>query len=380
MKKYSVLVIDDEELVTTSMECILENAGYTVFSALNGEMGIEIFKKERPQMVITDLKLTGMSGIEVLRLVKEAAPETMVMILTGYGDMESAVEAIRGGASDFLQKPCGEDELLFRLENCFDKQEMQKNIATIKQVSQAKSEFLARMSHELRTPLNAILGFSQLLQISAKGPLNSQQMDSVKMISEAGKHLLALINEILEIEEIEAGRISINLESVDIGCLNREVLSLLEPLAIKSNIRLINKIPGDSGIRVTADRGRLRQIILNLVSNALKYNIKNGEVILSHEITGNRKIIIKVQDTGPGIPKNMYSKVFVPFERLCAENKSIEGTGIGLSITKKLVELMEGELKFSTQLGIGTCFYFAIPLSDENGFQEIERPETVCVS
>ena len=244
--------------------------------------------------------------------------------------------------------------------------------------NKAKSEFLSNMSHELRTPLNAIIGFSQLLQNSSKDPLNSRQLDEVNLILQAGKHLLSLINEILELAQIEAGKIPLHLESVDIGSLISEILLLLEPLRDKSNIKVINKIPGDFGIGVTADRGRLKQILLNLVSNAIKYNHENGGIIISHEIIEKKKMVIKVQDTGPGISESMFPKLFAPFERLGAEHTSTEGTGIGLSVTKMLVELMGGNLEFSTQIGLGTCFYFDIPLSGEIRSQEIEKPETLA--
>jgi len=223
----------------------------------------------------------------------------------------------------------------------------------------AKSRFLSQMSHELRTPLNAILGFSQIIELEYVD--NSELLDNVKEISGAGRHLLDLINEILDLAKIEAGEIDVRIESVVLNEIVDACVTFLKPIANKRNVELVYQQDDFVGVYVHADKIRLKQIILNLISNAIKYNIEGGKVILS-AVTENGMCRISIADTGIGIPENMHSRLFQPFERLGADIR-IEGTGIGLTISKQLVEKMDGDIAFESEPGKGTCFTFGIPLS-----------------
>jgi signal transduction histidine kinase/CheY-like chemotaxis protein len=227
--------------------------------------------------------------------------------------------------------------------------------------SQAKSLFLANMSHELRTPMNAILGFGQLLKMDCKKYENLALDDSVNRILKAGKHLLSLINEVLDLAQVESGNLKVSLEPVNFIGIKNELLDLVQPIAEHEKIRIIDEIDIKTPIFITADQTRLKQVIINIISNAIKYNRPNGTVTLSHAI--NEKIFtFKVSDTGQGIPTDKHDKVFKPFERLGAETTAIEGSGIGLSICKKLTELMGGSLGFESTVGVGSCFYIKFPV------------------
>jgi PAS domain S-box-containing protein len=215
----------------------------------------------------------------------------------------------------------------------------------------AKSEFLSRMSHELRTPLNAILGFGQILEMQDPGPRDSE---SIKHILKGGRHLLALINEVLDIARVEAGHLELSLEPVSISEVITESLDLTRPLAAQHNIQ----IDGDEGMSCTdyvmADRQRLKQVLINLLSNAIKYNPRGGSVIFSCRENAAGRIRIRVTDTGPGITAQDLEKLFVPFERLDAEKSGIEGTGLGLAFSKRLVEAMGGTIDVESVVGPGT--------------------------
>lgn len=222
-------------------------------------------------------------------------------------------------------------------------QQRTESLVTAKEVAEkansTKSEFLSRMSHELRTPMNAILGFGQLLQLSET--LSEEDRDGISEILTAGQHLLTLINEILELSKIESGKVDIVLEAVNLHPVLHECLALVRPQAEADNISIENDI--DTKQEVLADPKRLKQCLINLLSNAVKYNSKNGNVkIYSELLSENTKTRIIVQDTGSGIPEHLISQLFVPFERLGHNDYDIEGTGIGLSITQKLVKLMNG--------------------------------------
>jgi PAS domain S-box-containing protein len=221
----------------------------------------------------------------------------------------------------------------------------------------AKSQFLSRISHELRTPMNAILGFAQLLEMQH---LEEKQREAVTQILNAGKHLLNLINDVLDISRIEAGEIALSIEPVDAGEVVSEAINLVAPIAEKFGIVLINECsPG--GLYVRSDRQRLRQVLMNLLSNASKYNVAGGKAwarCREHE----KEVCIEIVDTGKGIPPAQLDQLFAPFERLGAEAHMIEGTGLGLSLSRRLIEAMGGTLTYaSNENGVGSTFTIQLP-------------------
>ena len=228
------------------------------------------------------------------------------------------------------------------------------------QANQAKSEYLSRMSHELRTPLNAILGFAQLLELDE---LSDEQHESLGHILSAARHLLALINEVLDIAAIEAGRLALSLEPVAVADVVSETVSLIRPLADQHSI-LLGTPAHSCDQHVLGDRQRLKQILLNLASNAVKYNHQGGTVQVSCERVGGEHLRVKVRDTGPGIPAASVERLFVPFERLENQNSGIEGAGLGLPLSKRLAEAMGGTLGLATAEGEGTTFWVELPLTE----------------
>jgi len=226
--------------------------------------------------------------------------------------------------------------------------------------NQAKSHFLSSMSHELRTPLNAILGFAQLLSMSGKYPLADRQAKQVGQIVQAGNHLMELINEVLDLARIEAGRLKLAFELVDIDDLLEECLDLSEALAAEKQIN----VTADTSLieAVWADKMRLKQVLLNLLSNAIKYNDNNGNVRLEVKRFDDDQVHFIVSDDGYGIALEKQSQIFKPFDRLGAEASKIEGTGIGLTLTKQLVEAMGGTLGFVSVLGEGSSFDVLMPI------------------
>ncbi|HEV2129513.1 MAG TPA: PAS domain S-box protein, partial [Longimicrobiaceae bacterium] len=226
------------------------------------------------------------------------------------------------------------------------------------EANRAKSEFLSRMSHELRTPMNSILGFAQLLQ---RKPLPADEQKRVEHILKAGRHLLNLINEVLDIARIEAGRQNFSLEPVQIATVVQEALGLIRPLAAEWGSQIEECCPFPE-LYVRADRQRLTQVLLNLLSNAVKYNRRGGSVCVRWEMKEARagegaRLCLGVQDTGPGIAPERQAQLFVPFERLGAEQSGIEGTGLGLALSKRLVEAMGGSLTVQSVVGEGSTFW-----------------------
>jgi PAS domain S-box-containing protein len=220
--------------------------------------------------------------------------------------------------------------------------------------SEAKSEFLSRMSHELRTPLNAILGFAQLLELD---DLPQHQASSIDQIQLAGRHLLSLINEVLDISRIEAGRLTLSTEPVEVGDVLDEVATLLSPVAEAAAIELSVDTDGARSMCVQADRQRLVQILLNLGSNAVKYTGRGGSVAFVTTDEDGDRVRFEVRDTGPGIAYEQQDQLFVPFSRLGAERSAVEGTGVGLALSKQLVEVMGGSIGVESTPGRGSTFW-----------------------
>ncbi|MEO8351018.1 MAG: ATP-binding protein [Chthoniobacteraceae bacterium] len=227
------------------------------------------------------------------------------------------------------------------------------------EANRAKSEFLSRMSHELRTPLNAILGFSQLLEIDEPTP---SQAESVAHILRAGNHLLTLINEVLDIARIESGRLALAPDALSLPAFIHECIGATRLLAERESIALIIDQSCDEEINVSADYQRLKQVLLNLLNNAVKYNRPHGRVVVSVTENGSRARI-NVSDTGFGIPDDQVGKLFVPFERLGAESTGVDGTGIGLALSQRIVTALNGELGVNTEPGEGSTFWVELPRS-----------------
>lgn len=251
-----------------------------------------------------------------------------------------------------IQKSKEQDELKLETERA-------------RQASLAKSEFLSRMSHELRTPLNAILGFGQLMTMddNEEHPLSEENLDCINEILNAGQHLLGLINELLDLAKIESGKIELEIESIPVQEIIKDCLMLITPMAQQYNITLVDQSHDVLNLYVKADSKRSKQILLNFLSNAIKYNRENGSVTLRGFAT-EKNIRFSVIDTGKGLTPKDQELLFKSFERLGAHKTSIEGTGIGLVITKQLAELMHGAVGVESEVDKGSTFWFELPLAE----------------
>ena len=226
--------------------------------------------------------------------------------------------------------------------------------------SQAKTDFLSSMSHELRTPLNSILGFAQLLE-NSRTPLPERQKRQAGQIIRSGRHLLELINEVLDLARIESGNMQVSMEPVNAQDVIQDAIEIIQPLAAEQGLKLHFPAPERCGVYVLGDYTRTKQVLINLLSNAVKYNRESGTVTLQCEVIGDL-YRITVSDTGRGIPESRLAELFQPFNRLGAESGSIEGTGVGLVLTRQLIGLMQGEMGVVSREGEGSDFWFELPL------------------
>jgi len=247
--------------------------------------------------------------------------------------------------------------------------------AAAQRANAAKTEFLSRMSHELRTPLNAVLGFSQLLRMDATAPLKPAQTQWVRHIENAGTHLLAMINDVLDLSRIESGSMPLSLDTVSLPIAVREALALVSGLASDGEVQIRvepDRSDRPAGGQVRADHLRLRQVLVNLIGNAVKYNRRGGTVVIGWRPSANgARIELEVRDTGLGMSTEQLAHLFEPFNRLGAERTSIEGTGIGLVISQRLVQTMGGELEVSSEKGVGSCFRISLPAAPADAMHTI---------
>lgn len=307
----------------------------------------------------------GYTSVIALPLDGEPASVLVVLSATVGGFEKDEVDLLRDLAGNLAY---GLKSLRLAAENKRAGQELLRAKDEAEQANRAKSEFLSRMSHELRTPLNAILGFAQLMENDPVEPLSPSQSESVKHIIQAGWHQLALVNEVLDLARIEAGRMQLNLERVMLAQEVHECIDLVSPLSSERQIKVEDYVSTCGECFVWADPTRFKQVMLNLLSNAIKYNREGGTITLACRCLAPGRHRVSITDTGHGIPADKLDQLFVPFNRLDADKSHIQGTGVGLAVAKRLVELMGGKIGVESRLGEGTTFWLDLP---EHGSDDV---------
>jgi len=377
-----ILVVEDEAGSRLTLCGILEDAGYEVTGVEKGTEALEVIKDGNFNVIITDIKLPDVGGMSVLELGKEIDPDVAVIIMTGYASIETAVNAVNEGAYAYFVKPINMDEMKTTIVNALRQQRLSRENkrlvddlqrsnkllfeanSQLRAATEAKSAFLAHMSHELRTPLNAIIGFSDLLIYGVAGEINNQQRQCLEDILSSGKHLLSLINDILDLSKVEAGKIDIRPESLRLADVVDDAVTTVKPMIDESKHKLVISVAEDLP-PVYGDRNRLKQILLNLLSNAIKFTPDGGKLSLETSREGNFCKVSMV-DNGIGIRKEDQTSIFEPFTQLDTQpGERKQGTGLGLALTKQLVELLGGKIWVESEYGKGSQFSFTIPFAEK---------------
>ncbi|EGH15890.1 sensory box histidine kinase/response regulator, partial [Pseudomonas savastanoi pv. glycinea str. race 4] len=346
VKDYGIFALDRNGYVTTWNAGAERIKGYTEQEIIGKHFSVFYLPEECPQhpdMALREATVNGRYTEESWRRRKDGSRFWASVVITAQYDGNDELRGFSKITRDISDRRVAEIALGTAREEA-------------ERASRAKSEFLSRMSHELRTPLNSILGFAQLLDMDSP----ASQRPQIGHILRAGQHLLKLINEVLDIARIEAGHVSLSLEPVSLSSVLEEALVLVSPMAADANIELkaLPQLPDKLG--VVADRQRLIQVLLNLLSNAIKYNRPEGQVRIEVEQSDER-VTVSVIDTGYGIAPERIGQLFKPFERLDA-NPSVEGTGLGLALSKSMLEMMHGTLSVQNTPAEGCRFILELPL------------------
>jgi signal transduction histidine kinase len=379
-----LLIVDDEPKNLRLLANIYAD-DYRLSLATSGAKALELLEITPDiELVLLDVMMPDMDGLAVYERIRAqpAHQDLPVIFVTARNDAALEMRALGSGAADYLLKPVHVGLARVRVQQQItlarQRLELQRARQAAEAGNRAKSQFLTAVSHELRTPLNAILGFGQVLE--SDGTLADEQRDNVREILDAGTHLLALINDVLDLGKIEAARVDLTLEDIDLPELGQACLRLCEPVSKRRGVSLRNRFDSDLPL-VHADRIRVRQVIVNLMSNAIKFNHEGGEVVLSMRPTPEGGIRVEVMDNGPGISADLHPRLFEPFVRGAeSERRQIEGTGIGLTICKRLVNMMRGEIGCISEPGLGSRFWFTLPGASRGAVAERLSSLPVSVS
>jgi two-component system, sensor histidine kinase and response regulator len=411
-----ILVVDDSRTQAERLRLLLIREGYQVEKASTGKEALRTVAAGPPDLIVSDVTMPEMDGFEFCRAVKTtpATRRVPLILLTARSSPADIITGLECGADNFIPKPYEDRNLLERIRRVFEQLEHRKRdrldmevaltvggrkitvtadrqqiiellFATFEEVSRqhdeltranrelqlaraeadranrAKSAFLFRIGHELRTPLNAILGFTELLN-TMNLPADDQKF--VGLIVSAGQHLLGLIKDLLDLGQIEEGQLALTLEPVRARDVLQETAELVEPMTAARGIA-VQVDCNAPGLYVTADRQRLKQVLINLASNAIKYNREAGHVTLCCRTGRPGRARIEVIDTGSGIPPEHIGRLFAPYDRIGAERlPGVEGTGLGLALSKGLVTAMGGDIGVASQVGTGSTFWVELPLTE----------------
>jgi signal transduction histidine kinase/GGDEF domain-containing protein len=372
-----ILIVDDEKDIRELLVRVLTRiGGFRVELAENGEDALQKISKDSYDLVLTDLKMPKMDGLQLVGEIARIKPETLTVLMTGHGSIDSALEAMKRGASDYLTKPLNLDELIMRLRKVAEQKqrfvslkdyagELERANEELRKVDQIKSEFVSIASHELRTPLSAIKNSVQLILQGKTGEINENQKKFLSMADRNITRLTNILNDLLNLSKIESGKITMTFEELALKVPVELVLSSLQSQAQGKSLQLVMDLPEDLPT-VLGDREKLEQVLTNLVGNAIKFTPEGGTISVSAGLSDQDEnlVAVSVRDTGIGIPEDQLKKVFEKFHQVEGSlQRSVSGTGLGLAITRGLIEAHQGTIWAESELGRGSTFRFTLPLS-----------------
>lgn len=369
VQKAKLLIVDDNSNNRTAISWWLSEENYEILHAGDGPSAIKIAETFLPDIILLDYNLPGMDGIEVCQEIraKKNLPFIPIIMMSSFTP-EAGIVALEQGADEFIAMPIKSEELKSRLkamlrlkEAVSQSVELSNENKKLQELDKIKSNFVSKVSHELRTPLQAVLGYTDILLEGLQGELNYPQKLMIKQIREGGEQLLNLITQLLDFEKVEKGEIAVCTETFNIQGVFHYLAQVMTPLALKKKITLSFVLAKDD-IRLESDKNIVQKILLNIVSNSIKFSKENSKIIISVQEHGNDFTSFKIQDEGIGIPKSNLAYIFDKFwQGDDSITRSYGGLGIGLTLAKRLTTLLGGQIKVESKVNQGSVFTVVLP-------------------
>jgi two-component system sensor histidine kinase/response regulator len=364
-QKATILVIDDEEAMRDSCRQVLIKDGYMTETAENGHSGLRKIREVKPDLVLIDLKMPGMGGMELLEKIGQIDPDIISIVITGYATIESAVEAMKLNAYDFLSKPFTPDQLRIVIERGLERRRLAAESARLRREKEMMREnFITLVSHQLRSPLVSVKQYFGVIREGFAGDVTDKQKEIIQKAGGYIDSLLQLINDWLDMSRVEAGRIRDKSEPVSLAAVLSEATEVLKPQAEAKKV-VLELNSSDNLPKLNGDPKCLKEAFLNLLSNAIIYNREGGTVTITAREQGD-DLVVEVSDTGIGISRENLPFIFDEFFRVKSkETQHIGGTGLGLPIARKIIEAHNGCVKVVSEPGRGTTFSILLPKAQQ---------------
>ena len=363
IERAKILIIDDEQYICDSCSQVFVKDGYQVDTANNGITGLHKIREIKPDLVLVDLKMPGMSGMEVLEEIKKIDPTIVSIVITGYATIESAVEAMKREAYDFLPKPFTPDELRLVTHRALKKRKLILETNRLREEKDRMREnFISMVSHQLRTPLVAVQQYFEVILGGMVGEVSEEQKNMLNRSKIRIDELIQLIKEWLDFAKIDANKLVGELKPTNLIPILSKILDSLQSLAKQNNVTLKMDIPENLTL-ISGNTNVLEQVFLNLVENSIRYNKDDGNVTITAGME-NGYVKVEVSDTGIGISKHDIPFIFDQFYQVKRGNRT-DGTGLGLSIVKKIIDAHFGTIEVTSELEQGTTFKILLPKIQE---------------
>ncbi|PKN00725.1 MAG: hypothetical protein CVU77_08695 [Elusimicrobia bacterium HGW-Elusimicrobia-1] len=371
MKPKKIFVVDDEAEIVKFIEKVLVKNGYDASSSTGADLALEKILREPYDVIITDLRMPDMSGMELLEKIKSAGVSAEVIVMTAHATIDTAVECLRKGAVDYLIKPFETGEMLATLEKAVAIGELKSRLVSLEEMDRLKDEFISTVTHELKTPLMAISGAIELLgmqtpadgdrRVAVRRASDGDMKKFLGIIDRQARKMKSLVEDILDFARMEAGRADIKKTTVSLASVTDEVIAEIRPIAEAKGVEII---PPAADAVASFDREQIKRVVTNLMTNAIKYNRPGGKVTVALSGMSEDEVIMSVTDDGIGVASENMEKIFEQFFRVDQSMKrDAGGFGLGLSIAKKIVELHGGKISAeSAGLGRGTTVSFTLPV------------------
>jgi len=355
-----ILIIDDEESILDGCRQALEKSGYTVITTSVGQEGIRLAREDKPEIVFVDLKMPGCSGMDIIELLSKELPDIMLIVITGYASIVSAVEAMKKGAYDYLPKPFTPDQIRAITKRGLEHRSLKVETNRLRvEKEYMEKNFITFVSHEMRSPLVTIQQYIETLKVIARDSLNKDVFDIIERCDKRIQNLQELVEHWLDLSRIENGTFSEAKEPLNLINILEKSIEELSPLCHRKKLKLVHDLTKDLP-GIMGDQESLMRVFSNIIGNATKYTPADGTISVETYFD-DYYLYVRISDTGSGIPQDKLPFIFEPFFRVKGKQERQRGSGLGLTFSKKIMDAHKGKIEVTSKEGEGTTFVLCFP-------------------